>query len=182
MKVFIVISLSLFPILVSFASDKTVSDTNIAVLQANQSFGSNSNPVVRTLYRWDISSITKDIEPNSSSDGKAIYAPSAVACASLAIMVNQEKSRIAHNEIIQNELNRKGLGQNKKQRLLNELKYINDYEYSITCESASKNLAQLTDITGQVARQLRDHIIESNEKYPSKPSKFDPDKLLALPE
>lgn len=184
MKIFVILGLLLTPILDTFAADQSGSLTQIVRLEATQSFGSESTPVlIRKLYSWDITSITNNIKPNTSSDGKSRYAPEAVACATFALMVNQAKSKSIHNEIIQNNLNRKGLSENQKQKLLTELKYIDDYRYRINCEDAHTNLTKLADITGQDPSQLREHIIKSNENISLKPSpKFDPDKILTLPE
>lgn len=184
MKNLIIFGLLLIPILNTFAADQSDSLTQIARLEATQSFGSQSAPaLIRTLYSWDITSITDNIEPNTSSDGVARYAPEAVACATFALMLSQEKSKYIHNEIIQNELKRKGLHESQKQKLLTELNYINDYKYRIICAVAHTNLDKLADITGQDPSQLRNQIIETNENYSTKPSRrHNPEKILVLPE
>lgn len=65
----IIFGLLLIPMLNTFASDEPGSLTQIIRLEATQSFGSKSTPaIIRTLYSWDITSITDNIESNTSDN------------------------------------------------------------------------------------------------------------------
>lgn len=171
MKLLPLLSIALFPAFNCYASDHTNTSRLIASLEATQSFGSKSNPVhIRTLDRWDISAITENIVPNSSSDGKAKFSPEAVACLSFSMKLDQEKARATHREIIQASLSRNGLNAKQRQKLLTEQTYLKDYKYRILCEGAKTELAELKYITGLDPEKLKKSITESNLKFSSKPA------------
>lgn len=141
------------------------------------SIDANQYQEIRHFRKWNLSSLTRGINPKKDSLENTAFAVGITACMKLSLKVDQEKARHIHYNFLLSELKSYEKFQsqgftvpNRREMLEIEVNNLSRYTYRLDCiYSPNENIESLEDLTNSDFSELRSELIKLNNSYPDNP-------------